>query len=229
MASKIVPGFVRREQQQFLQAEPEDLVTIIVSDGDEEEEYLVHRELICSCSVYFSCIINSVIDGNKDSTVTTLRLEDTDPEIFGLVARWIYTSNIESAEALTLARLWMLCAEIHMPVLQNRAMEKIRSLLRAGVWPGENLDDIKALVGYAFDENTYRLDRFPLLQKALVDHFAYLPTGALDAWMEHLPGLLLVHVTKVLNRHFNRLPMDLQGWELRQDAQYHVEVLGDPK
>lgn len=186
-------------------------------------------------SAYFNDVFNGFEtddedeeeNGEEEAEVQSMTLNDADPKIFSLVVRWLYSKKFEDASPLALAKLWILCAECKMPFLQNQAMDKIRLLLVAETWPVFGTKKIKELVEHVFDEDND--DTYPLLMRVLIDHFAFLPTAALEAWMNYLPKLLLVNITAVLNRHFNGLPGNMQNWALRKDINYHVDVPGEDK
>lgn len=84
-------------------------------------KFLIYKTFACHHSVYFDRAFNGIF-AEADTQSITFR---TDPEIFGILAKWMYTGKIcddgekEEPTNLKLARLWILGDELLIPQLQN--------------------------------------------------------------------------------------------------------------
>ncbi|KAK0113887.1 hypothetical protein ONS95_014132 [Cadophora gregata] len=135
---------------------PQPLVTCVVGREDIKQNFLIHKNVIDAHSPFLKAAFqSSMAEGQKQ----TMRLEDIEPETFGLLVNWMYNHEIDkqrcfksmgedannhastdvqgrgSPDLMPLIKLWSLGQRMVMPALENAAMEVIHSLM-------DNISDI---------------------------------------------------------------------------------------
>ncbi|PMD48951.1 hypothetical protein L207DRAFT_595480 [Hyaloscypha variabilis F] len=198
---------------------PQSVVTIIIGPEESKETFMVHKELICHYSSFFSTAFNS----NFTETATkTMTLPDVDLDGFGLLVHWFYTQQIDldpkdrDSNVLPLAKLWTLAERLLITKLQNNIMDK----LRVSVEFAEK-QNLKDFLHYAYALK----DKSPLKRLA-ADRMAWCTTAqALGAWIEHLPEGMLVDIVMSLKKdHVRGKANENKG--LGDAKEYYVEVKG---
>lgn len=85
--------------------------------------FTIHRNFITAYSPWLFKLEQKA--GNE---ISDIRLEDTDPDVFGTFANWLYKQEITTAEdnsmpsCGTLLNLWLLGDKIECPALQNHTL-----------------------------------------------------------------------------------------------------------
>jgi hypothetical protein len=180
---------------------------------------MVHKELICHYSSFFSTAFNS----NFTETATkTMTLPDVDLDGFGLLVHWFYTQQIDldpkdrDSYVLPLAKLWTLAERLLITKLQNIIMDKLRVLVEFA-----EKQNLKDFLHYAYTLK----DKSPLKRLA-ADRMAWCTTPqALGAWIEHLPEGMLVDIVMSLKKdHVRGKANENKG--LGDAKEYYVEVKG---
>jgi BTB/POZ domain len=174
------------------------VVTIIIGPEESKETFIIHKELICHYSPFFSVAFNSNSKYAEGAT-QTMKLPDVDVENFGLFVQWVYNQQIDldpkerDANILPLAKLWTLAERFLITKLQNKIMDKLRVLVEFA--ESQNLKDF---LHYAYESK----QKSPLKRLA-VDRMAWTTTAqALSTWIldEHLPEGMLVDIVMSLKR-----------------------------
>jgi hypothetical protein len=112
-----------------------------VSRDTQNRTFIVHEDLLCKHSPYFS----AAFGGNfSESSTRTLDYDDTDPTVFSIFVQWLYTQQVEGHSAKLLTELWVLADALLAPALQNQIM---RVLCDVYARKGELLD-----LGYAYEK-----------------------------------------------------------------------------
>jgi len=111
---------------------PEPTVTFIVGP-DGQEPFLIHKFVATKSSTFFDRAFNGNFDkGNTQS----MRLEDVEIPIFGMLLHWMYFHEIEDKneeDVMGLAKLWVLGGRFLVPEMQNAAIALIFSVGRINV------------------------------------------------------------------------------------------------
>lgn len=201
-------------------SKPQGFVTIAVSRNSQEQEFIMHKELVTFHSPFFDRAFNSrFIEG----LTQRMTMDDVSAKVFGLLVHWLYTQNIEEAPIVDLVNLWILAERCLMPILQNQVMDEIRSLLRQGVY--DDVTSTKMVLELLFNDNVR--SAFPSLENMLLDFFAFGPSAVLQGYMVHFPRGFLISVTALLSKHHDGLVKKLKGNANKHDSDYHVEVIDE--
>lgn len=90
----------------------------------QRTKFLIHKSYACYHSPYFNCAFNgSFLEGTTQSITVK-----ANPEIFGILAEWMYSQKLQDScgkkiTSLQAALVWVLADEFLMPELQNRAIK----------------------------------------------------------------------------------------------------------
>jgi hypothetical protein len=92
----------------------------------QAHKFIIHKEFIC----YYSPFFSAAFKGNTQK----MELNDVDPQVFGILANWLYSQEGADAEKKTpdlvaCAKLWILGDRFLMRKLQNDTMKKIYAVL----------------------------------------------------------------------------------------------------
>ena len=97
--------------------------------GQEQQDYGIHKSLICNSSLYFKAAFNS---GFEESKTGVMRLGEVDPGVFDLFYTYLYTnvlwSNEDNASAIRekyALGLYAFADMIQMPLLKNATIRLI--------------------------------------------------------------------------------------------------------
>jgi len=95
--------------------------------GTTEHKFVVHKEWICFHSPFFSSAFNGKFEEGKTQTMT---LVDVDPELFAIVAHWIYSKEVrnsqnERPDLAMCAKLWILVDRFLVRKMQNGIMREV--------------------------------------------------------------------------------------------------------
>ena len=101
------------------------LTPLAVTDA-KSPKFLVHKNIICHYSPYFSAAFNGNFVEGRTKTINL----DVDEKAFGILVNWLYTQDIFSENGdqpslAPLARLWIMAEEFLMPEFQDQAMREI--------------------------------------------------------------------------------------------------------
>lgn len=119
-----------------------DTITVLI--GEEEQKFLVHKDVACSKSPFFkaACDERKWSEGKEG----VVKLPEHDPETFSLFLPWVYSDKLaegddDSAEALRrMARTWSLADYLGATTLSNLVIDKILSWNKEfDTWPGPAL------------------------------------------------------------------------------------------
>jgi hypothetical protein len=102
---------------------PLTFVTIVVGPDSEQTTFQIPKELLCFYSPVFRTAFAS---GFSEGLTQTMKIEDVETEVFGLLVHWLYRKEIEDGNTvgvLDLIKLWLLAERYIMPELQNATME----------------------------------------------------------------------------------------------------------
>jgi hypothetical protein len=104
------------------------MVTFIVDKDEVKQTFMVHKAVAAFHSSFFKAAFESkMIEGQTQ----TMRLEDVEGNIFGLLNSWLYTEKIDPSifqfrEHLhTLCKLWELARRCLIPKLQHAVIIRI--------------------------------------------------------------------------------------------------------
>jgi hypothetical protein len=94
-------------------------------------KFVIHKAFICHYSPFFSAAFNGKFE---EGNTQKMELDDVDPEVFGILANWLYTQEVSDAEKktpdlVTYAKLWVLGECFLMRKLQNDAMKQVYAVL----------------------------------------------------------------------------------------------------
>ena len=198
---------------------PQSVVTIIFGPEDSKETFVVHKDLVCHYSPFFSTAFNSNF---AESTTKAMTLPDVDLDSFGLLVHWLYTQQIDidskdgGANVLPMAKLWTLAERFLITKLQNKIMDKLRVLVEFA-----EKQNLKDFLHYAYEAK----EKSPLKQLA-ADRMAWKTTQqALGAWIDHLPDGMLVDIVMSLKKeHVRGKPNESKG--MGDAKEYYVEAKG---
>ncbi|KAE9376530.1 hypothetical protein N431DRAFT_462359 [Stipitochalara longipes BDJ] len=198
---------------------PQSVVTIIIGAEELSETFMVHKELICHYSSFFSAAFNSNF---TEAATKTMTLSDIDVNDFGLLVHWFYTQQLDldpkdrDANVLPLAKLWVLAERFLITKLQNNIMDKLRVLVEFA-----EKQNLKEFLHYAYISK----GKSPLKRLA-ADRMAWCTTAqALGAWIEHLPEGMLVDIVMSLKKdHVRGKANENKG--LGDAKEYYVEAKG---
>jgi hypothetical protein len=98
-----------------------------------EQQFKIHRELICDQSPFFkAAFTGKFIEGQNQC----MKLDDTEPEVFGLLFNWLYFRAIGAydEDLLVLAKIWSLAELCLMPELQNKTIDLFHGAFRRWIW-----------------------------------------------------------------------------------------------
>lgn len=157
--------FLLRDFLTFTHSTPQPMVTIVISTNrrqaaagtsshdepeafsSEDQIFSVHKGYICLASPVFAAAFNGkFLEGESQS----MRLDDVDPAVFGLLVHWTYYQKFDmpiaegqegksTADYEKLAELWILGQRMIMPALQNYVVDIIlNSLSEQDLWDGSN-------------------------------------------------------------------------------------------
>jgi len=94
--------------------------------------FYIHKDFICFYSPFFA----SAFSSSYEELTQSVTVYDTDVEIFGIFNHWIYqqkllslTDKSEQLHHLHLSELWVLGQRVFVSSLQNKAMNRIFSLI----------------------------------------------------------------------------------------------------
>ncbi|KAE8444329.1 hypothetical protein EG329_000639 [Mollisiaceae sp. DMI_Dod_QoI] len=104
---------------------PSPIVKVHVRKNDDDYvTFTIHLNYICHYSPYFYAAFHGRFqEGEKQE----MKMEDTDPLVFGIFVNWLYTQTIyteagELPKCSTLVNLWILADHVLVPRLQNHAL-----------------------------------------------------------------------------------------------------------
>jgi hypothetical protein len=104
------------------------LITIYV--GPKRREFVVHKNLICQTSDFFS---KAFTGGFQEAQENSMHLPEDDPNAFSLFIDWIYRSKIPARYSkkhkATLYNLYIFAEKVCLEDLGNAAMDEIQKLL----------------------------------------------------------------------------------------------------
>jgi hypothetical protein len=197
------------------------VVTVIIGTEDSKQTFIIHKDLICHYSPFFSAAFNgNFIEG----TTQTMNLPDIDADIFGLLVHWLYTQQLDldpkdrDSNVLPLAKLWRLAERCLITKLQNSIMDTLTPLVEYA-----EKQNLKDFLHYAYESK----EKSPLKRLA-ANRMAWTVTAhALGAWIEdeHLPEGILIDIVMSLKK--DHVPGKVAGNNAFGDARdYYVEVKG---
>lgn len=146
---------------------------------DNQEEYVVHAELLC----YYSPFFKAATSGNwAEAKTGVVHLPDDDPRVFEVFQDWIYGARLglmsgQDVDTSLLLALWVFGDKVQVPGFQNAAIEALRD--RTCNPPRQfKLKDIK----FAF-ENT--AEESPL-RKIIIDLYVWESSidGSISNWLD---------------------------------------------
>jgi hypothetical protein len=83
---------VVRRANVYFRDPKQEFVTIIVDKEDIKESFCVHRTLICQYSPFFKAAFEGLFTGGLKQS---MRMEDTDTKVFGVLVNWLYTKHLK--------------------------------------------------------------------------------------------------------------------------------------
>jgi hypothetical protein len=94
-------------------------------------KFVSHKDFICYYSPFFSAAFNGKFE---EGNTQKMELDDVDPEVFGILADWVYSQEVTDAERktpdlVTCAKLWVLGGQFLMKKLQNDTIKQIYAIL----------------------------------------------------------------------------------------------------
>lgn len=195
---------------------PPSIVTIIIGPENSQETFIVHKDLICHYSPFFSTAFNSTFTEGLTKTMT---LPDVDLNNFGLFVHWLYTQKIDlntqnSDAVLPLAQLWTLAERFQAIKLQNSIMDHLRILVEFA-----EKHNLKDFLHYAYESK----ETNPLKRLAAYRMAWKTTKQALAAWIDHLPEGVLVDIVMSLKKeHVRGKPSEGKG--MGDAREYYVEA-----
>lgn len=192
-----------------------------VDESFNNHTFTVHKEYLCFYSPFFNAAFNGKF---QEASSQSVRLEDVDPAIFGLLVHWVYYQKFDlptaegkdgksTADYEKLAALWILAQRTLMAALQNHVVDVIFDSLSTQVlWDGSNFGRLMELAG----EN----DPSSSLARLAVNTVVYSSVLFFDAQVSLTPPSLAVAIMKGLKvNHVER-----KGWEegMGEKSTYHV-------
>jgi hypothetical protein len=110
---------------------PNDIVTLIVGEGDSTKEFSVHKEHVC----HYSPVLNPAFNGSfVEGQSQTCRLHANESTAQFLL-QWLYTQRLDILQLRTkkydkeecdsLVRLWILGDYLLIPQLQNYVIDSL--------------------------------------------------------------------------------------------------------
>ncbi|KAN0116981.1 hypothetical protein V8E51_002958 [Hyaloscypha variabilis] len=164
-------------------SEPTSFVTIIVGDGQDSTPFTLHERRLCFYSPVFAKAFNGT---TPEAASRTMKLDDIEVSVFGLLLFWIYSAAIPRRELQNedkdtipqtptqLSKLWVLAQRFHMPKLQNEIIHEIFSAvdslknLESLQYTGQTPYDVmKDFVQFAYSTNSF------VLKSLAVDRIAW--------------------------------------------------------
>lgn len=193
------------------------MVTIIIGPEESKETFIVHKEIICHYSPFFSIAFNSKF---TESSTKTMSLPDIEIDNFGLLVHWFYTQQIDldpkdrDANVLPLAKLWTISKRFMISKLQNNIMDKLRVMVEFA-----EKQSLKDFLHYAYESK-----EMSPLKRLAADRMAWCTSAqALGSWIEHLPEGMLVDIVMSLKKeHVRGKANENKG--LCDAKEYYVEL-----
>lgn len=188
---------------------PAEFVTITVSTGADETEFVLHKNMICDHSPFFKAAFTGMF---KEGSTQAMTLEDVGSASFGLLVRWLYTkevyvcepgeeklaqnggTNILETSIIHLTDLYLLAERFIMPILQDMAMDYLCDFMRH-----HNATILLPFVSYIYSKDDIE-NEHTLKDQAITFLVAYASRDKLAGWRKELPGevawdLMLAHHT----------------------------------
>jgi BTB/POZ domain-containing protein len=99
----------------------------------EVHKFVIHKAFICYYSPFFSAAFNGKFE---EGNTQNMELDDVDPQVFGILANWLYSQDVSDAEKKTpdlvaCAELWVLGDRFLMRKLQNDTIKQIYAILNS--------------------------------------------------------------------------------------------------
>lgn len=69
-------------------------ITVLVGEGEAQESFIVHKELICARSEFFRVSMKEVWKEGKEGVIP---LPEDDPQVFALYVQSLYVSALRVA------------------------------------------------------------------------------------------------------------------------------------
>jgi len=194
-------------------------VTFIVDREEIKQTFIVHKDFATANSDFFK----AAFEGNfVEGQTQTMRLEDVEVHIFGLLVNWLYTRSTpynyviegEFGEAGCLmiwAKLWTLAGRCLIPALQNSLLHRmIYYLEEISLTPAER----KPFIDYAYATN----DNSTPLKRLAVHTLAFLvDDNELKEFIEDAPQELMLDLTMALKKQ------SPEGIKLLPATRYYVK------
>jgi hypothetical protein len=73
-----------------------------VDEEDIKQTFRVHKDLICQYSPFFKAAFDGTFE---ESQTQTMRMEDVDTDLFGILVHWLYTKEIPSERSFVPSRI----------------------------------------------------------------------------------------------------------------------------
>ncbi|PVH87827.1 hypothetical protein DL98DRAFT_648754 [Cadophora sp. DSE1049] len=202
------------------------MVAFVVGPEDKKQTFVVHRSLACASSSFFKAAFESNM---LEGTSPTMRLEDVESEVFGMLVHYLYFRVLDDAsfvitdipgdafddyDYLLLAKLWKLGERFLVPDLQNEVM--IELLERRDVVSKERLKKFAEYVcstdGSFKDDGSHGKLKRVLLEIVAYTRYRPLFTGAMESMsMDMVLEVAHMLKEKVPPHNFRRERVDVQN------------------
>lgn len=109
---------------------------VVLKVGPEKEEFQVHKELLCTSSLYFRATFDG---GFREAKAQTIEWPEEDPKIVKIFQLWLYSGmldfdakNLDESAWFTLIDLYAFAEPYHLPALKDSVMDILISYLVQG-------------------------------------------------------------------------------------------------
>ena len=112
-----------------------ETIKVTVGDGEEQQHYTLHKNLLIQKSSYFRAALTADFKEAVDGAIT---LSEEDPSTFQHFVQWLYTGSVlkpPSTTAECLTRVYVLGDRLQCPDLQSVCYKEIRFVLQKTQWP----------------------------------------------------------------------------------------------
>ena len=184
------------------------------------QTFTVHKDYICLASPFFAAAFNGkFMEGESQS----MRLDDVDPAVFGLLVHWIYFQKFDlpmvkgneeepTADYEKLAELWILGQRTIMPALQNYVVDVVLdSFSQQELWDGSNFG--------LFMELAAENDLQSPLSRLAINSLVHDCTRFFDAQISSAPPSLCMPIMKRLKLNHR----ERKSWDrgMGEKSDYH--------